>query len=48
MGLVTPWHVESSQIRDHTHVPCIGRQFLIHCTTREVLMETFLMLYIFL
>ena len=48
MGLVAAWHVESSQIRDHTHVPGIGRQILIHCTTREVLMETFLMLYIFL
>ena len=25
-GLVAPWHVESSQTRDQTHVPCIGRQ----------------------
>ena len=24
-GLVAPWHVESSQTRDRTHVPCIGR-----------------------
>ena len=23
-----PWHVESSQIRDQTHVSCIGRQIL--------------------
>ena len=26
MGLAAPWHVESSQTRDRTHVPCIGRQ----------------------
>ena len=35
MGLVAPWHVGSSQTRDHTHVPCIGRQILNHWTTRE-------------
>ena len=35
MGLVAP-HVKSSQIRDRTHVPCIGRQILISSTTREV------------
>ena len=36
--LVAPQHVKSSHswIRDQTHVPCIGRQILIHCTTREV------------
>ena len=28
--------MESSQTRDWTHVPCIGRQILIHCTTTEV------------
>ena len=27
----------SSWTRDQTHVPCIGRQILIYCTTREVL-----------
>ena len=37
MGLVAPRHVESSQTRNWTHVPCIGRQILIHCATREVL-----------
>ena len=26
----------SSRTRDQTRVPCIGRQFLNHCTTREV------------
>ena len=30
-------HVESSQTRDQTPVPCIGRQILIHYTTKEVL-----------
>ena len=29
-------HVKSSRIRDQTHVPCIGRQILIHYATREV------------
>ena len=29
-------NVESSQIRDRTHVPCIGRWILIHCATRKV------------
>ena len=36
-GLVAPRHVGSSQIRDRTHVPCIGRRILNHCTSREVL-----------
>ena len=36
-GIVAPKRVGSSQTRDRTHVPCIGRQILIHCTTREVL-----------
>jgi len=30
-----PRHVESSQTRDRTSVPCIARQILIHCTTRK-------------
>ena len=34
-GLVAPWHVGSSWTRARTHVPCIGRQILNHCTTRE-------------
>ena len=34
-GLVAPWHVGSSWNRDRTHVPCIGRWILNHCTTRE-------------
>ena len=34
-GLVSPQDVGSSQARDPTHVPCIGRQLLNHCATRE-------------
>ena len=36
MGLIAPWHVGSSWIRDWIHVPYIGRRILNHCTTREV------------
>ena len=35
-GLVAPRHVESSQTRDCTYVPCISGQIFIHCATREV------------
>ena len=35
-GLVAPQHVGSSRTRAQTRVPCIGRQILSHCTTREV------------
>ena len=34
-GLVAPRHVGSSQTRARTSVPCIGRQILNHCATRE-------------
>ena len=34
-GLVAPRHVGSSQTRARTRVPCISRQILNHCTTRE-------------
>ena len=34
-GLVAPWHVGSSQTRARTRIPCIGRQILNHCATRE-------------
>ena len=34
-GLVAPQHVGSSRSRTRTHVPCIGRQILNHCATRE-------------
>ena len=36
MGLLDLWHVKSSQTRDGTHHPCIGRWILNHWTTREV------------
>ena len=36
MGLVAPRHVESSQTRDWTCVPWIGRWILNYWTTREV------------
>ena len=32
-----PRHVGSSQTRARTHVPCVGRQTLNHCATREAL-----------
>ena len=34
-ALVAPRHVGSSQTRARTRVPCIGRQILNHCATRE-------------
>ena len=37
-GLVAPRHVGSSQTRARTRVPCIGRQILNHCATREALL----------
>ena len=36
-GPIAPWHVGSSQTRARTRVPCIGRQILNHCATREAL-----------
>ena len=36
-GWVALRHVGSSQTRARTHVPCIGRQILNHCATREAL-----------
>ena len=41
-GLVAPRHVGSSQTRARTHVPCIGRQTLNHCATREAPALSFL------
>ena len=34
-GPAAPRHVGSSQTRARTRVPCIGRQTLNHCATRE-------------
>ena len=41
MGLVAPRHVGSSQTRDRTRVPCIGRWILNHWATREARLITF-------
>ena len=41
-GLVAPRHVGSSQTRARTRVPCIGRQILNHCATREASVLLFL------
>ena len=35
-GHILGWQVRSSQTRHQTSVPCIARQILNHCTTREV------------
>ena len=48
MGLVAPRHVGSSQTRARTHVPCIGRQILNHCATREALFCFLLFIYLFI
>ena len=42
-GLVAPRHVGSSQTRARTRVPCIGRQTLNHCATREAPAPTFIL-----
>ena len=42
-GPAAPWHVGSSQTRARTRVPCIGRQILNHCATREAPVSQFLM-----
>ena len=36
--LVAPKHMGSSQTRNRTNVPCIGRRILNHCATREGLL----------
>ena len=41
-GLVAPRHEGSSQTRARTRVPCIGRQILNHCATREAQLMFFL------
>ena len=52
-GPAAPWHVGSSQTRAQTRVPCIGRQILNHCATREALNNNFffiatLFIYLFI
>ena len=46
-GLVAFWYVESSRIRDRTHVPCTGRRILNHWTTKEVLVHFLYWLFTF-
>ena len=46
VGPVALQHVESSQTRDRTRVPCIGRRSVIHCTTREVHFPLFLISFL--
>ena len=41
-SLVALLHVTSSQTRDQTSIPCLGRQILNHWTTKEVLKVLFL------
>ena len=38
-GPAAPRHVGSSQTRARTRVPCISRQILNHCATREALQD---------
>ena len=47
-GPVALRHVGSSQTRARTRVPCIGRQTLNHCATREALLFIFLKNFIYL
>ena len=42
MGLVAPRYMGSSQTRARTCVPCIGRQILNHCATREAPQPVFI------
>ena len=44
-GPVAPWHVGSSQTRARTRVPCIGRQILNHCATREAPRISFIFVF---
>ena len=41
VGLVAPWYVVSSWIRDQTHVSFIGKCILYHWITREALVSYF-------
>ena len=42
LGLVALQHVEASQTRDRTHVPCIGRWIFNHGTTSDILEHIFI------
>ena len=47
-GPAAPWHVGSSQTRARTRVPCISRQILNHCATREAPGPYFILFYFIL
>ena len=47
-GPVAPRHMGSSQTRARTRVPCIGRQTLNHCATREALIFFFNLFILFI
>ena len=47
-GLVALRHLGSSQTRAQTHVPCIGRRILNHCTTKEAPRLLFFFNFIYL
>ena len=42
MGSVAPQHVEPSWTKNQSHTPCISRWILIHCATKEVLAQLFI------
>ena len=42
-GPAAPWHVGSSWTGARTCVPCIGRQTLNHCATREAPISDFIL-----
>ena len=46
--VVVIWHMESSQIRDRTHVPCIGRRILNHWTVRGIQLSLYVCFGFFL
>ena len=46
-GPAAPRHVGSSQTRARTRVPCISRQILNHCATREAPETSFIQLKIY-
>ena len=45
-GSVAPRHAGSSRTRARTRVPCIGRQTLNHCATREALLVVLMCIFL--
>ena len=46
MGLVAPRNVESSWIRDRTHVPCIGKWILTTVPSGKCLLLAYFLIFI--